>query len=194
MFTNARIETNRLIIRPYSLENIDETYEVVSEKNFYQYIPEDIPSRDGVRQIIEWSIAQNKKNTREKIYKFNLAIIHKADNRVIGYCGLGPDDLGMGETEIYYGLSSKYRKQGLALEAARATLEYGFEVIQLQKIMAFAHYQNQPSLNLLEKLGLKYHFRISHLQEEHKDFEGQCYYSITAEEYRKNKEADTKGR
>ncbi|WP_052124032.1 GNAT family N-acetyltransferase [Ureibacillus manganicus] len=136
-----------------------------------------------MRKIIEWSIAQNKKNTPDKIYKFNLSIIHKEDNRIIVYCGLGPDDLNMGEIEIYYGISSKYRKQGLALEAAKATMKYGFEVIGLKKIMAFADYRNLSSLKLLENLGMNYHFRISHLQENLSDFEGQCYYSLTAEQY-----------
>lgn len=179
MFINARIETNRLILRPYCLEDVDKTYAVVCEKDFYQYIPEEIPTRDGVKRIIEWSIEQNKKNTPEKIYKFNLAIIHKQDNKVIGYCGLGPDDIGMDEVELYYGISSNYRKQGLAHEAAQATLKYGFEVIGLKKVMAFVDYRNLPSIRLLEKLGMKYHFRISHLQKEYRGFEGQCYYTIT---------------
>lgn len=183
MFIDSRIETDRLVIRPYAIEDVDGIYEVVSENGFYQYIPEEIPSRDGVRQIIDWSIAQNRKNTPEKIYKFNLAIIHKEDKKIIGYCGLGPDDLGMGETEIYYGISSSYRKRGLAREAAHAALTYGFEVIGLKKIIAFADYRNLPSLKLLEKLGMKYHFRIGHLPEENKDFEGQCYYTISAEQF-----------
>ncbi|PMC37487.1 hypothetical protein CJ195_12105 [Bacillus sp. UMB0899] len=58
-----------------------------------------------------------------------------------------------------------------------------FEVIGLRKIMAFADYRNQPSLNILENLGMKYHFRIGNLKEDFKDFEGQCYYSLTAKEY-----------
>ncbi len=179
MFIDARIESERLIIRPYCLEDINEVYAVVSEKDFYQYIPEDVPTQDGVRRIIEWSIEQNRKNTPEKIYKFTLAIIHKQDNRIIGYCGLGPDDLGMNEVELYYGISHNYRKQGLAREAAGALLKYGFEVIGLKRIIAFADYRNLPSIKLLEKLGMKYHFRISNLQEELKAFEGQCYYTIS---------------
>lgn len=186
MFLNASIETDRLILRPYRLEDVDETYAAVSEKDFYQYIPEDPPTRDGVRRIIEWSIEQNKKNTPEKIYKFTLAIIHKQSEKIIGYCGLGPDDLGMDEVELYYGISSDYRKQGLALEATQATLRYGFEVIGLKKIIALADYRNIPSIKLLEKLGMKYHFRINHLQEEFKDFENQCYHTITAQHFAKS--------
>ncbi|TDL65045.1 N-acetyltransferase [Rhodococcus qingshengii] len=118
---------------------------------------------------------RNKKNTHEKIYKFNLSIIHNEDNRIIGYCGLGPDDLKMGEIELYYGISSLYRKQALALVAARAIVQYGFEVIGLPKIIAFTDERNQPSIKTLVKLGMNYHFKIRNLLEDYKDFEGQCY-------------------
>jgi [ribosomal protein S5]-alanine N-acetyltransferase len=170
MFLGARIETESI-------------YTAVSEKNFYQYIPEEIPTREDVEKIIKWSMEQNKKNTHEKIYKFNLSIIHKEDNRIIGYCGLGPDDLKMGEIELYCGISSLYRKQGLAIEAARAIVQYGFEVIGLPKIIAFTDERNQPSIKILVKLGMNYHFKIRNLLEDYKDFEGQCYYTLIAEEY-----------
>ncbi|SOC24348.1 RimJ/RimL family protein N-acetyltransferase [Ureibacillus xyleni] len=183
MFLNAKIETDRLIIRPFCLEDLDELYSVVSEENFHEYIPEETPTRENLEKNIIWSMQQNKKNTQDKIYKFNLSIIHKKDQKLIGFCGLGPDDLNMGETEIYYGISSLYRKQGLAFEAAKATLQYGFEVIGLSKIIAFVDYRNEPSIGIVNNLGMKYHFRIGNLTEQYKDFEGQCYYTMLAEEY-----------
>lgn len=51
--------------------------------------------------------------------------------------------------------------------------------------MAFVDYRNHPSIKLIENLGLIYHFRVGHLEGEYKDFDGQCYYTLTAEEYRK---------
>ena len=183
MFIDAVIDTERLVIRPYCLEDLDGLYLAVSEENFYQYIPEEIPTRNDVANIIKWSMEQNNKNTKDKIYKFNLAIFHKEDQRIIGYCGLGPDDLQMGEIEIYYGISSLYRKQGIAFEAARAVLQYGFEVIGLPKIVALADYRNEPSLKILEKLGMNYHFRIGNLPKALQGFEGQCYYTLLAENY-----------
>lgn len=186
VFLDAKIETERLVLRPYCLEDIDAIYEIVSgEEDFFQYIPEEAPTRDEVETIIKWSIDQNRKNSPERIYKFNLAIVHKEDAKVIGYCGLGPDDLDLEEIEIYYGLSSAYRKQGLALEAAKATLTYGFETIGLKKIIAFADHRNVPSIKLIEKLGMNYHFRVSHLPEEVKGYDGQCFYSISSDQYSK---------
>ncbi len=184
MFINAKIETIRLILRPYCLEDVDDIYTIVNENDFYQYIPEEVPTHEDVKKIIEWSIKQNQRNTADKIYKFTNAIIHKKDNKIIGYCGLGPDDLGMGQIELYYGISSEYRRLGLAREAARAIIKYGFEVIGLDRIVAFVHYENLSSLKLLESLGMSYHFRINNLDDENKNFDGHCYYTITKQQFK----------
>lgn len=61
MFLNLHIETERIVIRPYALTDVDALYAVVSEPNFYQFIPEDRPSREGVQRIIEWSMDCNQK-------------------------------------------------------------------------------------------------------------------------------------
>jgi len=77
----------------------------VSEPNFYQFIPEDVPRRGDVQRIIEWFIRCNEKNTPTQIHKLNLAIVNKQRQKLIGYCGLGPDDVKGSEIEIYYGIS-----------------------------------------------------------------------------------------
>ena len=61
MFLNLHIETERLVIRPYAFTDLDELYAVVSEPDFYRFIPEDVPSRDDVQRVIEWSIQCNLK-------------------------------------------------------------------------------------------------------------------------------------
>ena len=53
MFVDARIETNRLIIRPYSFRRWGKNFQIVGEKSFYKYIPEDVPSLDEVKDIIK---------------------------------------------------------------------------------------------------------------------------------------------
>jgi len=183
MFKDYIIETERLIIRPYKLEDVEGTYEVVSEEDFFKYIPEKVPSLEDVRKIIQWSMDCSAKNTQEKIYKFNNVIIHKEHNKIIGYCGLGPDDLDLEEVEVYYGLSKKYRGIGLASEATSAIIKYGFETIKLKKIIALVDYRNLPSIKLEEKMGMKYHFKIGELSKGLEDFNGHCYYSLSLEKY-----------
>ncbi|MGY3190197.1 hypothetical protein [Lysinibacillus sp. TE18511] len=41
MFLYLRIETERLVIRPYALFDLDELYAVISEPVFHRFIPEE---------------------------------------------------------------------------------------------------------------------------------------------------------
>lgn len=183
MFLKLHIETERLIIRPYALSDLDELYAVVSEPNFYRFIPEDVPSRDDVQRVIEWSIQCNQKNTPTKIHKLNLAIVEKKSQKLIGYCGLGPDDVKETEIEIYYGISEVYRGQGITSEATKALMNYAFYKIGLPKIIAVVHPENVASLRILDKLGMNYEYTYNNLNSELKDFEGLLHYSIDAKAY-----------
>jgi [ribosomal protein S5]-alanine N-acetyltransferase len=178
MFLNALIETDRLLIRPYKLKDVDSLYEVVSEPDFYQYVPEKVPTHDDVRKIVEWSIDCNLKNTPENIVKFNLAIIDKEYDELIGYCGLGPFDLNIRKVELYFGLSEQYRGMGLAKEAASAVLNYGFNVIGLNEIVSTVHPDNIASVKILESLGFVYLHTIKDVPKEEAYFEGHNYYAI----------------
>jgi [ribosomal protein S5]-alanine N-acetyltransferase len=178
MFVDAVIETDRLRIRPYQLKDVDSLYEVVSEPNFYQYVPEEVPTHDDVRKIVEWSMDCNLKNTPEKIIKFNLAIIDKEYDELIGYCGLGPFDLNKNKVELYFGLSEQYRGMGLAKEAASAVLNYGFNAIGLNEMVSTVHPDNIASVKILESLGFVYFNTLKDLPKNEAYFEGHSYYVI----------------
>ncbi len=183
MFLDAVIETGRVLIRPFQAEDLNEMYAVVSEKDFFTYIPEKEPTLQDIAENISWSTVQNKKNTQKKIYKFNLSIIHKETQEFIGYCGLGPDDLQIGDIELYYGIGRKYQKQGLAFEACTALLKYSFETIGLTKIALYIDHRNEPSLKLAARLGATYRYKMVELKEEYKQFENYLYYTITDDDY-----------
>ncbi len=71
----------------------------------------------------------------------------------IGFCGLKylPET---GEVDIGYRLLPEYWGQGLATEAARATLDYGFSTLRLSEIVAMVLPANASSIRVLEKLGM----------------------------------------
>ena len=73
--------------------------------------------------------------------------------------------------------------KGLATEAAYALVEYGFKVIKLKKIIGLVDAENVHSIKLIEKLGMKYHFKIKDLPENLSYFENLSYYSILREDF-----------
>ncbi|WP_158264951.1 GNAT family N-acetyltransferase [Blastopirellula marina] len=95
-------------------------------------------------------------------------VIHRADSELIGFCGFG--DGFLPEVEIGWRLRPEYWGQGLATEAARAVLEYGFQRWNFPRIISVAQPANAASIRVMEKLGLEFDRRF-----DHKGIEVVCY-------------------
>ncbi|MGO0059510.1 GNAT family N-acetyltransferase [Brevibacillus fluminis] len=177
LFRDARLETERLIIRPYKPEDARELWAAVSSPDFYAFIPgECTPTLEEIENVIKWSVSCCERNTKEKIVKFNLAIIEKETKQVIGYCGLGPYDVDPAQTELYYGIAESRSGQGIATEAARALVNFGFEVLELEEIVTTVHPENRASVRILEKVGFRYVDKLCNLPKELMEFDGYDYY------------------
>ena len=75
--------------------------------------------------------------------------------RFLGQCGLNTVD-ELGEIEILYALERAAWGQGLATEAARAALAFGFDEAGLSRIVAVTRPEHTRSRHVLEKLGMRY--------------------------------------
>lgn len=79
----------------------------------------------------------------------------KEEMQFVGWSGLAylPEfdeiDLGYRFLPIYWGL-------GIATEASRAILRYGFDALKLEKIIAIAMKENTASIRVMEKIGMKF--------------------------------------
>ena len=179
MFTDIYIETNRLIIRPLSPEDADQLYNIVKQDEVMRYLPEDVMSLAEVKGIIDWLGKCYRENRPDHIIKFTVAIVWKKTGEVIGWIGLGPLDFSPFEIELYYGLSSAYWGQGIATEASRAMLKYGFEIIGLKRIVSVTKAENVGSVKVIEKLKMRFEAKLTGLADEHYHYEGCLLYSIT---------------
>lgn len=80
------------------------------------------------------------------------ALIHKGDQRLIGFCGL-KFDLKSGLPDLGYRMLPEYWGQGHGTEAVLAVLDYARDVLGLEKIFAEVVDQNTASNKLLLKAG-----------------------------------------
>mgnify|MGYP000309463774 CR=1 FL=1 len=85
-----------------------------------------------------------------------------------------------GETEVGYAIARQFWGRGFAAEAAEAFLDYGFQRLDLDKIVAVAHPENTGSRRVMEKLGMRF------------DYTGKFYdnnlvhYSITKNQFKQD--------
>ncbi|MFC4158115.1 GNAT family N-acetyltransferase [Chitinimonas lacunae] len=81
------------------------------------------------------------------------ALVRREDQLLVGTCGLFRWNPNWRNCVVGYELGRAAWGQGLMTEAMRAVLEYGFEVMQVNRIQAEIHPDNLPSIRLVEKLG-----------------------------------------
>lgn len=91
---------------------------------------------------------------------FGMYCVELKDGTPIGQCGLIRRE-GLEDIDIGFALLPGYRSSGYAREAAQAVMKWGQQVLGLSRIIAIANPDNNASVRLLEKLGLKAEGHIS---------------------------------
>lgn len=82
------------------------------------------------------------------------ACVLRATDEVIGFSGLKRLE-ELGEVDLAVWLLPEHWGAGLATEACRAVLRYGFETLGLERIIGLVDPRNTASRRLLEKLGMR---------------------------------------
>jgi RimJ/RimL family protein N-acetyltransferase len=86
-------------------------------------------------------------------WQFGFAVIHRADNMLIGMGGFpGPPD-SEGVAEIAYGIAPSYQAKGYATEVARALIEFASRDTNVRTVCAHTLAETNASTRVLEKCG-----------------------------------------
>lgn len=168
------LETDRLILRSFIESDTDAVFAMRSDAEVMRFIREPQPREEAAN----WVKLVSSRWATERIGL--CAVVKKTSGAVIGWCGLWrlPET---DETEIGYAIAKEFWRNGFAFEAARKSLEYGFDDLMLDKIVAVARPENAASRGVMEKLGMQY------------DSTGEFYgrelvhYSITKEAFKQDR-------
>lgn len=144
------LETERLILRPLTANDIDGVFALRKDAEIMRYIREPQKSRE---EAASWIKLVSSRWESEKIGF--CAVIEKISEAFVGWCGLWVLKES-GEIEVGYAVSQQFQGKGYATEAAEACLAYGFKQLNLRKIAAVARPENERSRRVMEKLGMKY--------------------------------------
>ena len=88
---------------------------------------------------------------------FGLWWWRERSGELVGQAGLNRTEVeGEPVVEVGWSISPERWGEGFAPEAARASLEWGFEVAGLDEIVAFTLIENAASQRVMEKLGMGY--------------------------------------
>ncbi|MBN3960395.1 MAG: GNAT family N-acetyltransferase [Nostoc sp. NMS8] len=142
------IETARLQLRRFSLNDFDYLFRLYSDAEVMRYL---LPR---TREQTQTSL--NKHIQQWQQHNFGMwAVIHKETRKMIGRCGLSFLE-NTPEIELGYVFDKSYWNMGMGTEASQATLKFGFGEVKLDRIVAIAHPENIASVRVIQKLGMKY--------------------------------------
>jgi len=143
--------TFRLVLRPFTEGDVDALHQIYAEKDVLRYFPRTDPRpREEVCEQVLGQIA----HWDEHGYGW-WAVEPRSERKLIGWSGLQylPDT---DEIEVAYCLAKPFWGKGMATEAARAGLRFGFEELGLDSIVAIVHPDNAASIRVIEKLGMSF--------------------------------------
>ena len=147
---NSVFETDRLIVRPVTLEDASFILELFNSPKWLKYI--------GDRNVKNISQSTEYIQTRmisqyEKLGYSTFTVIRKTDLAKIGTCGLY-DREGMDGIDIGFAFLPQYERRGYAFEAAEKIMYLAFNKFGIPELKAITTKYNFASQKLLEKLGM----------------------------------------
>lgn len=149
---NPILETDRLLLRELNLGDVPFILSLLNSPGWLKYIGD-----RGVKN--EEQAKDYLLNGPLKSYKENGFGLYLVEERIsklpIGLCGLLKRET-LENPDLGFAFLSDYMGKGFAFEAANAVLEYTKSELRLPTILAIVLPNNQPSIKLLEKLGLQY--------------------------------------
>jgi RimJ/RimL family protein N-acetyltransferase len=144
------IETARLKLRPPSSDDVSTIHSLWSDPEVTRFIP--IIMFRTPDEIVEF-VRLSRERWKERGFGI-FVVVDKESDKMIGYCGLQYLD-STTEIEIYYGFFKENWNKGVATEAAKAVLRFGFEELKAPNIAAITLPENRASQTVLQKLGLQ---------------------------------------
>src|SRR5690349_5407892 len=163
------LETKRLLLRRQMIEDLDDLWALYCDPEITRYIPDAPRSRAEAKEELEWHM-----NGHPRFPELGLwATIHKESGKFIGRCGLIPWTIeGQYDVEVAYTIAEEYWGQGLGSEATLAILNYGFEKLNLSRLICLIDPDNIASQSVAEKIGMTFE------KEAHDDLGTFSIYSI----------------
>ncbi len=158
------LETDRLVLRHLTLNDAPFILELLNEPSFLRYIGDrGVRSQQDARQyILKGPIASYNR------HGFGLYLVFlKETGDPIGMCGLLKRD-SLPDADVGFAFLPARWRQGYAFEAASAVMAWGRGSLGLRRILAITAPDNQASIALLEKMGMKFE-KMTRLEGETKD-------------------------
>lgn len=146
------LQTERLFLREFVKSDWKAVHEYASDPEVVRFLEWGPNAPDETIAFLEGTLQCQRERPR-RIYEF--AITLKNGGKLIGACGLRLHDADNEQADMGYCFNRLYWRQGYASEAAKAVLGFGFEELNLNRIIATCDSFNLGSAGVLRSCGMR---------------------------------------
>ena len=144
--------TPRLYLRAMLVADAEDMFDYAKDPEVSQFLTWDAHPDVGFTKKYLTYVGQQYRTGNF----FDWAVIHRESGRMIGTCGFTCFRYESNAAEIGYVLHPAYRGRGLATEAVRAIMEFGFLELDLHRIEARYMQENAASRQLMDRVGMTF--------------------------------------
>lgn len=140
------IETERLLIRPFNIDDGDDLFEYLSLPETYKYEP---------GEPVDLNTAEKLARDRSQGNIF-FAVVLKKNRKMIGHLyfqHIHPKQYLTWELGFIF--NPGYHNKGYATESSKALIEYAFRNFKTRRVVANCNVENPASWKVLEKIGMR---------------------------------------
>lgn len=176
----AKIETERLILRKFEYtDNENMLKHWISDPEIQSLYSEPVYStKQEVKELLDKYISSYDKSDY-----YRWAITLKETDECIGQIAYFLVDNNNNFAEIEYCIGSLFQRKGLATEATKAVIKYGFHKMHLHKVQISHKSINIPSRKVIKKCGLVYEGTLRDFFYQDGEYIDRLYYSILKDEF-----------
>ena len=150
------IVTERLVLRQVNINDADFILDLLNSKGWLQFIGDrNVRSLPDAEKYIADRIIKSYIDHGLGLYLVEL----KTSGTAIGLCGLIKRDT-LDDIDIGFAFLPEYNGFGYAFEAAISTLQFAFESLEINRLVAITTPDNINSIKLLEKIGMQFEKKI----------------------------------
>lgn len=144
------IETKRLMLRDIRISDAQSIYSYGKQEKVAQYVLFNRhESIDDTKRFIDSVLKRYEKGEH-----YVWAIDWRETGKMIGTCGLHDTQTPHRSAEMGYVINPDFWNKGIATEAGRVLLDFGFNTLKLHRICARYFEGNEASKRVMEKLGM----------------------------------------
>ena len=179
MASQPTIHTDRLTLRPFTLDDVAQLRPLVGQKEIAattMTIPHPYPDGEAER----WIGTHQPKFDEGEAAVF--AVTMRDSDVLVGAIGLAikPEH---SHAEMGYWIGKPYWNKGYATESTQALLRYGFEMLGLNRIFAHHMTKNPQSGRVMQKIGMNYEGTLPQHVRKGEGFEDLALYGMTRTQY-----------